>query len=141
MSAWTLASSILNDTCNPPRITAALEYTLKNIGTSFGTPIEMEIEAEPCKKEKHGRDRQRFERRIKKSVPDRDQFQRSRDAVEERHAVKHDPGANASEKEVFNGRFLGPGVVFQEPHKKVRDQRDEFDREEDHQQVIGRNCQ
>ncbi len=27
-----------------PRITAALEYTLKNIGTSFGTPIEMEIE-------------------------------------------------------------------------------------------------
>ncbi|MEI7933581.1 MAG: glutamate-1-semialdehyde 2,1-aminomutase [Chlorobiaceae bacterium] len=27
-----------------PKITAALEYTLKNIGTSFGTPIEMEIE-------------------------------------------------------------------------------------------------
>jgi glutamate-1-semialdehyde 2,1-aminomutase len=27
-----------------PRVTAAIEYTLRNIGSSFGTPIEMEIE-------------------------------------------------------------------------------------------------
>jgi len=27
-----------------PRLTAAIEYTLRNIGTSFGTPIEIEIE-------------------------------------------------------------------------------------------------